>query len=273
MYNNYDIPNRINQSSQCCIYCGKPYKSRLKMDNHMIFCELVYKTTKNRKKYIIDDIYDETPSQKNMYKAIIALTKQIVNLEEKVENMNKFIVKTKKRMNIIEWLNINIKPDIVFERLIDKIVVTENDINYLFKNTVHDTFNYIFDKTLYVFKKDDNSNPLFAFIQKPNVLYVYLDQENPETLTCEWQELNKNNIIEFLYKIHSKILIQLYDWKQKRKTELKHNEHLLIDYDKTMLKLMSVDFKKDATFTKFRSIIYQNMKTDFKGLVEYDGEV
>ena len=145
MYKNYDIPNKIKQSAQCCIYCGRSFKNRLNLDKHTNLCELVYKTTKNRKPFIIED--EETldiPSQKKIYKMLLLLGQKYVKLEEKVNEMNKFIVKKKKKINVLEWLNTNLKPEFVFEVLIDKILVTEEDIDYLFKNTIYYTYNNIF---------------------------------------------------------------------------------------------------------------------------------
>jgi hypothetical protein len=277
MYKNYDIPNRIKQSSQCCIYCGKSYKNRINLDKHTTFCELIYKTTKKRKLLVIED--EQVPSQKNMYKALLSLAQKFINLEEKVEDMNKFIVKRKKRMNIIEWLNTNITPDLTFNQLNEKIIVTENDVDYLFKNTVYDTFNQIFDKSLYILKNSEKSSPLFAFIQRSNVLYVYLEQENTENTATtidithyKWQELSRDKLILFLYNIHNKLSRQLYYWKQKRNNEMNKNEQLAIEYDKTILKLMLTDFKKESILSKFRCCIYKYMKTDIRGLVEYEFE-
>lgn len=273
MYKNY-IPNRIKQSSQCCIYCGKTYKNRINLDKHISLCELIYKTRTTKTKFIIEDEEDEIPSQKKLYKAILILTKKYSKLEEKVEEINKFVVKKKKRINIIEWLNTNITPDIVFEQLIDKIIVTEQDIEYLFKNTVYDTFNQIFHKTLYLLKNSEKTTPLFGFIQKSNILYIYdktINSQEQEP-TIKWHELSRDKLIAFLYNVHNKISRKLYNWKQKMSNEIKRNDNMAIQYDKTILKLMSTDFKHETTFLKMRAAIYQNMKTDMKGLIEYEFE-
>lgn len=295
MYKNYDIPNRIKQSSQCCIYCGKPYKTRIKLDKHMTFCELIYKTTKNRKEFIIEDDETEIPSQKKLYKAILALTRRFINLEEKVDEMNQFIVKRKKRINIIDWLNTNIIPDIMFTQLIDKIIVNEKDIDYLFKNTVQDTYNQIFDRTLYMLKNSEKSTPLFSFIHKTNVLYIYdlcqeeqlqntnesnnesnnenndnKNEDKKEQFVAKWHELTRDKLITFLYNVHNKISRQLYYWKQQRNYEIKRDDKLATEYDKTILKLMLTDFKKESIFLKFKHCIYQHMKIDMKGLIEYE---
>ena len=294
MYKNYDIPNKIKQSAQCCIYCGRSFKNRVNLDKHTNLCELVYKTTKNRKPFIIED--EETldiPSQKKIYKMLLLLGQKYVKLEEKVNEMNKFIVKKKKKINVLEWLNTNLKPEFVFEVLIDKILVTEEDIDYLFKNTIYDTYNNIFSKNLYLFKKNEISSPIFAFIQKTNKLYIYdlkKDDFNNNTNNNNtnnnntnnnntnntsnpiWHEISKEVLIKFLYMVQNKISRQLFLWKQKRNTQIKIDDDLAIEYNKTIIKLMGIDFKQDITFHKLNSLIYKNMKTDIKEVLEYEFE-
>ncbi len=268
MYKTYDNTNRIKQSSQCCIYCGKAYKNRINLDKHTNLCELIYKSTKRRKELIIEED-DDIPSQKKLYHILLELGQKYSRLEEKVDEMNKFIVKRKKKINVLEWLNTNITPETIFERLTDKIIVTEEDIDCLIKNSVYDTFNEIFSKTLYLLKDNEISCPLFAFIQKTNVLYIY------DKNICdkpEWCELSREKLVKFLNILHNKILKELFNWKQKRSKEINKDDNLAIQYDKTMVKLMNIDFKQDATIGKIRSSIYQHMKTDMKALLEYEFE-
>lgn len=264
MYKN-DLPNRIKQSSQCCIYCGKTYKTRVNLDKHMNLCELIYKGTKNRK-FIIED-EDEIPSQKKLYKMLLELGQKYSKLEEKVDEISKFVVKKKKKINVIEWLNSNITPEILFERLIDKITVSEEDVNYLFKNSFYDTLNHIFSNNLYTLKDNEVSYPIFAFVQKPNNFYIY--DKNEKT---EWHELSREKLVKLLYKVHNKISKELLIWKQKRNADINNNDILATSYDKTIIKLMSIDFKQESTINKIRSQIYQHMKTDMKALVEYEFE-
>jgi hypothetical protein len=264
MYKN-DLPNRIKQSSQCCIYCGKAYKNRVNLDKHMNLCELIYKGTKYRK-FIIED-EDDIPSQKKLYKMLLELGQKYSKLEEKVEEISKFVIKKKKKINVIEWLNTNITPEILFERLIDKIIVTEEDIDYLFKNSFYDTLNNIFLNNLYNLKDNEIYCPIFAFVQKPNNFYIYDKNQK-----VEWHELSREKLIKFLYKVHNKISKELFNWKQNRNAEINNNDALATSYDKTILKLMSIELKQESTISKIRSQIYQHMKTDMKALVEYEFE-
>ena len=87
--------NLIKQPAQCCIYCGKSYKRKTNLSKHVELCELI----NNSKKCVIaDDEEDDIPSQKKMYRILLELGQKYSRLEEKVDELNKWVIKKKKKM-------------------------------------------------------------------------------------------------------------------------------------------------------------------------------
>ena len=121
-----NIPNMIKQPAQCCIHCGKSYKKRTNLDKHVILCELLNKSKKTFSLEIEED--QDIPSQRKMFEILLELGNKFNRIEEKVDELNKWVVKKKKKINVIEWLNTNIKPEIKFENLIEKIIITDDDV-------------------------------------------------------------------------------------------------------------------------------------------------
>ena len=107
MHKNNYIPNKIKQPAQCCTHCGKSYKLKTNLNKHFTLCELLHKS--KRKSYLVIEEEEDIPSQKNMYKMLLEMAQKYNALEEKVTEMNKWVIKKKKQINVIEWLNINIK--------------------------------------------------------------------------------------------------------------------------------------------------------------------
>ena len=108
--------------------------------------------------------------------------------------------------------------------------------------------------------------PIKAFSQKNNTIYIY----NNEQTNCK--KLQPQEFILLLKHIHSKILSQLCEWYNKNKTEILKGEKLSDIYDKTLHKLMSVDFETSPTLvSKIRTHLYNLVKTDLKS-VEYNFE-
>ena len=162
-----NIPNMIKQPAQCCIYCGKSYKKKSNLEKHTNLCELL---NKSKKSLVIED-EEEIPSHRKIYQILLELGNKYNRLEEKVDELNKWVVKKKKKINVIDWLNTNITPEIKFENLIEKIKIIDDDIKYLFENNFIDTLNHIFSRNIY--NLSESEYPIFAFVQKTNIFYIY----------------------------------------------------------------------------------------------------
>jgi len=254
-------PNLIKQPSQCCIYCGKSYKKKTNLEKHIVLCELINRSTK-RNGSIIDD-EEEIPSQRRMYHILLELGLRFSRLEENIEEINKFIIKKKKKINVIEWLNANVKPDIRFENLIEKIIITYDDVKNIFENSFLDTLNNIFSRNIYNIHEE---YPIFAFIQKTNVFYIYENEDD------KWVELSKEKITKFLNKVHMKLLRVFGQYKKENIDKIHGDESLSILCDKTSIKMMNVDFRQESILGKIKSTMYTRMKKDMKGLIEYEFE-
>jgi hypothetical protein len=257
------IPNMIKQPGQCCIYCGKSYKKKINLDKHVLLCELL---TRSKKGLVIDNDEDEEEdiSQRKMYRILLELGMKFNRLEERFDELNKWVIKKKKKINVIEWLNVNIIPDIKFDNLIEKIIITQDDVKYLFDNSFADTLNQIFSRNIY--NLSENEYPIFAFVQKSNIFYIY-DNE-----PAKWVELSRENLMKFLNRVHMKLLRVYSEYKKENAEKIRDDESFSILCDKTTLKMMSVDFRQDSILGKIKTNMYTRMKTDMKGLVEYEFE-
>ena len=258
-------------SKQCCTWCGKGYKTKINLEKHAVLCELIYKSSKKRgtpdsNEY--DDICDDLPSPKKMYQMLLELGYKYSKLEEKMDEVNKFVIKKKKKINVLEWLNSNIVPSLVFENLIDKIKIIDSDIDFLLENNFLETINVVLSRFLYLesdLESESNLIPLFAFVQKTNIFYAFVEGGG-------WMELTKDKLCLFLMRVQMKISKAFHEWKKQRSTRIRDEESFAILCDKTVIKIMGNEFKQDSTFGKMRSYMYNKMKTDMKAMVEYEFE-
>jgi hypothetical protein len=276
-----EIPNKIKQPAICCVNCGKNYKKRVNLDKHSVLCDLLQRSkTRQNTNPVLEQLLKEDdepmPSQRKMFQILIELGQRYNRLEEKVNEINKWVVRKKKTINVVEWLNANLNPTIEFETMIEKIIITEEDIKNLLEKSFYDVLNDIFSRTIY--NLSDSENPLFAFVQKQNVFYIYDNtttnsnnnsNDNHNNIKC-WTELSKERLTKFLIKVHMKIVKAFYDWKNLKKNDIKNNETVSSLCDKTILKLLSVEFKEENIYSKVRNMMYSRMKKDMKSLVEYE---
>jgi uncharacterized protein YeeX (DUF496 family) len=270
----------LNATAFYCHYCSKEYKTKTKLDKHVSLCEIIYKTNHNQKVVVEEE--EELPSQKQMYQILLELGQKYNRLEQKVDEMSKWVMKKKKKVNAIEWLNTNITPEMTFAHLHERMEVTEQDVEYLFANTFLDTLNVVFARMMDTFE-EVNNKPIFAFEHKGGVFYVFEEEEpipsNNETpcnnvISCKkgWILLTREKLTLFLNRCHRKISKALSDWKKNNGQKMDNDDKCTMLYDKTMSKLMGVEMKKDATFNKVKNMLFHYLKTDVKVLIEYEFE-
>jgi hypothetical protein len=255
-----------------CECCGKEYKRKINLDKHFILCEIVHKAKMKDKRTDkeTEEINDELPSPKQMYKMFLELALKYNKLEEKFELMNKWVDKTKKKINVLDWLNTssNLKPELIFDNLADSINILDSDVDLLFNSDFYDTLTEIFIRNIY--NKNETEIPLFSFIQKTNTIYVY--NKDITTLESVWVELSRDKLIYFLNKVHFKIVKCLTEWNKKNLDKLNSSDKMAEIYTKAKIKVMGIDFKHEQTLSKVRLSIYNKMKKDMKALIEYEFE-
>jgi uncharacterized protein YeeX (DUF496 family) len=199
-----------------------------------------------------------------MYQIIIELANKCNKLENKVNELNKFMTKKIKKIDVLEYLNNDLqKPNISFDNITEIIKVNEQDIEYLFNNSYLETMNNILSRSIY--NPDINSLPIMTFIQKHNYIYIY-DKTNTQTqenILC-WQSISREKLIRFLNIIQFKISKAFSEWRKTNLQNLMENDSASILYDKTFSKLMAPEFKKDVTYNKYFNNIYNKMKKDIE---------
>ena len=251
-----------SSSSRLCVYCGKEYKSKTSLEKHYVLCEITHRKNISER----EEIEDELPTHKQMYKIILELTMKYNQLLEKVETMSVFVDVKKKKINIIEWLNTNMVPREHFDKsFAQKIQIMETDITCITNNnnTFYDALHLIFVRTIYL---NETERPMFALTQKANCVYIRTEEE--------WQELTREKLVYFLNIVHYNFVKALSLWNKNNVETKSHEENeLLADiYSHATIKMMSVDFKKESTLSRIRISIYDNIKKDMKSLIQHEFE-
>ena len=267
--------HKYNAHTMYCEFCGKCYKTIVNLNKHILLCEVVNRSL-NKPGKIDKPINENLPSQETMYKIIESLAMKYNKLEEKMEQLQKWVDKKKKKINIIDWLNENdkINPLYDFDSIIDKLNITQTAVDFLFTNTFYDTVNEILSN--YYNNNNNNCNPennaipLFAFNQKSNLIYVF--NNNAVVEQTSWKEISKDQLVDFLDKIQTKITRCLKEWKKINEDKVRNDNKYSELYSKTIIKIMDVKFNNETTISRYKSLLYNKIKVDMKNLIEYEYE-
>ena len=269
-----------------CGLCNKSYTRKTSYDRHVILCEILHQS-KREKKCKGQELSD-IPSHTQLFLIVqeLALKNQI--LETKMIEMQKWVETKKKKLNVLLWLNTNITPSITYTEWVNGLKVTQDDFQYLIEQNITDTLAGIIRKNLSYsvasaeeYNQDGKSHPLFCFVQKSNVFYMYDDigkeqgkeQEQKQEQEKEWKPLTTEIFIKLLNKIHFKIVRELCIWRDKNREAIREIDSVGSLFCKTNTKLMGVNFAPESLLvSKVRTSIYNYAKTDLKNMIEYEFE-
>lgn len=242
-----------------CKHCFREFKQHQKLNEHLITKHL-FNDVMNTNSEIADlNIPKTLPSYVEIVYMLQSQQRQINQMQITIDKLS--YLNIKKKINIIDWLNINIIPNIPFNEWCKQISIYSSDYEYLINNSLIDTLGVIIKREIKL--SNTNIYPIFCVSQKNNIFYVWNEQTNE----CNWE---KNEPIELLLKeIQHKLLQQLSIWISNNPI-MNMNDMELNNYNDSLIKMMDMlDMNKQ---TKFKHLLFNYLKKDLKTIIEYEFE-
>ena len=255
--------NQPTSSYFGCSLCGKKYKTNTNLNKHKILCDTL---TRAKKKNLTEDFVEteQIPTQKQMYKIILDLSLKCNYLEEKVENMQKWVDRRKKKLNVIDWLqNQPVKPEKAFEEWYKQTFILKEEIEILMQNSFIQVFTEIIKRIFTCYKEVLLPVPIYASVDKPNILYIYKNKTHVQVQAenMKWIEASKEDLLDFFKQIHYQMVKAFLEDKKKKEDKINESDSLADLYNKANIKLMSINWKEGETCNKFRTILYNKIKS------------
>jgi len=249
-------------SGYLCQHCGKKHTRKTSHDRHILLCEIVY--CSKREKKCESEENSDIPNYLQLYKIVQELAVKNAVLESKMQEMQKLFDKKKKSIDVVEWLITN-RSNLVdtFCEWQKKLVVTPDHIDLLIEeNVVKAICEAINENTNCI-----QDVPITCFHQKTNLFYIFYKEGDQSG----WKRATPDDLILFIKHIHKKLWFQLSCWKERNAEKMKTNDKLCDLYSRTVIKLTGLNFDQDsAQMCKIRSHLYGHLKMDLKNIVEYD---
>jgi hypothetical protein len=253
--------NQIQLTGFGCIYCGKNYKTKINLQKHQVLCETLVRAKKEKNSNNEEEF--ATPTTKQMYKIILDLSIKCNHLEEKVEQMQKWVIQKRKKINILDWLNENQIPSQTLESWIQSIQIQEKEIEMILHRSFIEVLGEIGDRIFQMeLKEQTDVFPVFAFTQKQNTLYVFHEKE--------WKEWTKPEIIHTFNQLHFQYVKTFIEWKRKNEDKINASDSLCELINKANIKLMGIHFKEDSMYHKGKALFYNKLKKELTYIVEYE---
>lgn len=241
-----------------CGFCNRQYKRKMNYDKHMLLCNIIRKTPSER---LNEQEQDNLPTMRELYTVIQTLVERQEKFEKQIEKMSSWINNNKKKINVLEWLNTNHSDSIDFNRWLNELIISEEDMELVFKHGFIEGMKYI----IYRICLNDNTReeclPIKAFEQKEGTLFIYLN-ENWEIMSSSMFELFFNTITKGLTK-------QLKLWQDKNKHRLYQNG-FTETYIENVKKITGGDLSREQQYHKVKQYLYNHIKINIKQIVQHE---
>lgn len=249
-------------SMYSCALCKKGYTRKSSLDKHMVLCEFKSKS-KLELQVAVEEAPDK-PTYDQLVKIVQELSIKYVRMEEKMGEMQQYIDRKKKKVDVIGWLNAHVRPTTGYIEWTNSIVSVEpSHFLYLLRpeTTIFDTIHEVF---AYNLEKRDFICPLTCFAQKNGVFYICEpEQENGFV----WVELELKDFVLLLKQVQRKLIGELSEWRKENRQLFTENDRIADQFNKAVIKLMNIGFTQDANMSRIKNSLYHYLRKDLDCLV------
>lgn len=251
-----------------CTICKKDYIRKSSLDKHKILCDFRLKTDRERNIELQES--SDVPNHYELVKIVQELAFKNSRLEMKIEEMQKWVDKKKKKLNVITWLNTNVNSTIGFkEWIVTLIEVKEVHLEYLMMHKLYETMQKILEYNL----PEDSVEfiyPIKCFTQKANMFYISDKTEDGSSI---WRQMTNEDFAYLLNIINNKMMACLIKWKQDNKEKMEDSDKMCETFNKAIIKWMDISYTPDTTFNRMKSGLYSYLKKDLNNvMIEYEFE-
>ena len=186
------------------------------------------------------------------------LDARVSKLEKENDRLKKWVMREKKKVCVVEWLNQNYHPELSFEEWQTNIKVSVKDLHLVFKNSLSLGMYYIIMNNLPLEKR--RHFPIVAFKKGGMSFYIYNGKK--------WQKMSIKQFEVLLREINRKLFPAFTTWET-------NNPHIMEEpcrkqWNIHLKKILLLDEKLDGIVRKIRKRIYQYVKLELKNITEYE---
>jgi signal recognition particle subunit SEC65 len=252
-----------SKGSYFCFLCKKEYTRKGSLDKHKVLCEIKSKS-RLELQVAVEEASDK-PTYDQLVQIVQELSIKYIKMEDKMNEMQQYIDRKKKKMDVVAWLNINVNPTVGFlEWIAMNVTVIPQHFLQLLKPeiTIFECLQEVFEYNLF---KDHFVCPLKCFAQKNGIFYIY--EPSPDINTSLWREMELKDFVLLLKQIQKKLIGELSEWRKDNQKLFYDNDRVADQFNKAVIKLMNISFGQDANMSKIKNGLFHYLKTDLDCLV------
>lgn len=256
---NTQMDEPTNKGKYVCVICKKEYTKKSSLDDHTVLCE--FKLKSKREIQIEVEESADIPSYKDLVKIVQDMSLKMTKMEEKMEEMQKFIDTKRPKLNIVEWLNGGAMiPSLSLEEWANKRFVVESQhFEHLMEHTVFETIQCVLDENRDKEKEkemsEDSLYPVQCFNQKNGLFYVFKEQ---------WKESEHCDMVSIIQPFSRNMMRVIVQWKTDNVKKINSSNKVSDSCNKAIIKLMNINYNDPSCLIRIKNILYNHLKIELK---------
>jgi hypothetical protein len=258
-----------------CKSCGKVYTKKDSYDKHIILCQFL--SLSQKEKEVVIQEMEDIPSYEDLVQIVQRLTIEHYQMKEQIKNLQKTLQQMNPNHKIsskisshltttdkLNWLQENIKPHLHFDewKQLSFSYIHVKNFNELSSSSLLD---YLCTKIIQsTLQTNHIVIPLYGFVSKPNVLYIYKQdfECGEQNIKNYWEKIKDEEVTTLLNDYIKHILNIINNWYKENGEEKINNNQELDDFYKNINnKVFVFDSKNIININKFKKNI---IMTGFK---------
>jgi len=244
--------------SYVCEFCHIKKYTKQMFDRHSHFCQWKHSSELDR------DASEITPTMKILFQYVLDLNEKCNRLENTVEKLKKQTIAKK---SVFEYLQSIALPR-HFQQWFDDCVVDEvHHLRILFEKGMSECIqSVLFGDSV---DADQSALPFRCFTQKPNTIFVYIEEKDEDdvekdddVLKKHWRSMDPHEFNKMIKRISHRITRTYIQWKNQHRDEIETNEKEQEQHMEYMKRLNSCT--SDHKIAEIKKIFIQKMQVSLK---------
>jgi len=241
--------------SHPCKWCNREFKYKTQYSEHIVSCKFIKERTKQRNT-MLDLTDDDIPNNRILYELVKHFAYKCDALELKVKKLQDASRRDKRKIDIIQYLNANQKPETTYKVWQKSFVVTKDHLDATIdRNIISGVCLLVQD-----YIRTINNLPIAAFSHKHNIFYMYESQS--------WTVMTEEIVNSMFDSLSTRILRAYNKWEASlpeddtEETENKRN------YYKS--KILGQSICDDTKYRRFTNWLFNHLKKNVRSITEYE---
>ncbi len=239
-----------------CSHCLRNYQRKTYFDRHVIACQYLSKTKRERVLEIEESA--DTPSVRELYAIIMELAAKCNTLETKMAAINKWAHITKQKLNITDWLNTTYANAKDYDQWFATLNVTKADLAVLFETDYVNGVVAILKPQL---SPTYEVRPVRAFTSKENTFYIYRQK---------WVLCDDETFKKLMYLFDKQFMREFITWQNEHKNKVNTDESFSEVYARNMKKIMGGNNTREQLYSRIKKELYLHLRSDPPNIMEYE---